>query len=456
MQGLLWWLLYSGSHSAFIALQRKKRQKRLELKRKCLRFLLDGYILVDSINPSSKKRAWIYSILPQLCNHWLKVHSDKFNIQDSTSWPCPINGVSYESNLTAADQIQYPKLLSSNNEIQSIIIYLFDDDDKSSSVRFDFKSSWFVQSVVSNLKTLFGSLWASQENLILLSGNNHGWNLINWKQSIFPAGQPIPNKAHIDGGEAFHYKQGLPINASTAMAIYDMKRTETGCDVNLQARLSILSMLMWQISIIFYCDTPGDLTIEEGVTGFYRGSHFPILHSLHRYMHTYFSTLSNSTDDNIPSVIDYTTFAAAIKQFGVFTQTDRLQQHEIPDGKALLCFGPVAHTLMWSTKAMCNNLMPRSMQNAKILGDRSKLSSTHSLLELVNKIKPQSLIGRLADDPEAFLSYATKELNDMKHEEDGYMSFHDSDRDISHELEILKRDSDFLYERFRKSSNTIT
>jgi len=435
-RGFLFWLIYSGIHSAFIFWYRRRRQKRLEVKIKCLRLLLDGYILVDSINPSSKEIAWIYSILPQLSNHWQKVHGEKININDSSSWPCPVNGVSYESNLTTADQTLYPKLFSNNLEIQNLISYLFDD-----SVRFDMQSTSFFHS----LAIFFEYLWNGNKNIIVLSGNDHGWNLINWQQSKFPSGHPVSNKTHIDGGEAFHYKQGLPISTSTATAIYNMKIIDADSSSvlisnvpKLQARLSILSMLLWQIAIIFYCDTPGDLSIEEGVTGFFKGSHIPILHSLHRFMYTSYSSLPN-TSEHIPSVVDYTTFATAIKQFGEFTKSDRLEQHSIPDGKALLCFGPVAHTLMWCTKAM--RCMPRSMQNAKILGDRSKLFSTDTLVEMAMRINPQSLIGRLADDPETFLSYARNELNNLCEEK----------MDILHESEMLKRDSNFLFERFTKS-----
>lgn len=119
-------------------------------------------------------------------------------------------------------------------------------------------------------------------------------------------------------------------------------------------------MLMWQLGVIFFCDTPGDLGEEEGATGFYPGTHISILEAILR---------RDRSGADIP--IDFDHFREAVKLLGEKYE-DLLRQVRIPDGKALLVLGTLAHTLMWAVKPMTSvhygaeTKYPRSLQNCKV------------------------------------------------------------------------------------------
>ena len=422
-----------------------------------IRLLTHGYIKIDSITPSEKKRIWDTVILPQLSAHWATVHNDlNFNLYSELSWPRPENGTSYSSNLTNAIQKEYPKLFSTNFDVQAIISYLI--DERLQAVSFGEQTHWKLRLLRSSNST-FSLLCYALKGLLLfpptspvpvttlnLHGNDHGWNLINWPQSHHPSGTPVPSKAHIDGGECFYYKRGLPVDAATyaeilrqasSPSIYDDDGDNTeGSSAEDSAvdntkdsgsssaedsavesiacrrrrhRLSILSMLMWQIAIIFYCDTPGDLTSPEGATGFYTGSHWAIVDALNRIADQH---------DNLTSpaaaavVVEYADFTKGIKLYGS-SRSNRLTQPAIADGQALLCLGQVAHTLMWATKPMlqaaAGQAMPRSIQNAKVTAGKELLLQQVAVIRAARQVdRRHSLLAQFAEDPRGLLKQLLK------------------------------------------------
>eukprot|EP01036_Dinobryon_divergens_P028600 gene28599-37570_t len=452
-----------------------------------IRLLIHGYIKIDSIPPAEKRRIWNTVILPQLTTHWKTVHNDlNFNLNSELSWPRPENGTSYNSNLTNAIQKEYPKLFSTNFDVQALISYLI--DERLQVVSYGEQTHWKLRLLRSSNTSTLSLLCSALKGLLLLPptspapvilnlrGNDHGWNLINWPQSQHPSGTAIPSKAHIDGGECFFYKRGLPVDAATYTEIlkqasipYDNEEEEDGAAENSaldssavesdtsiasqrrRRRLSILSMLMWQIAIIFYCDTPGDLTSQEGATGFYTGSHWAIVDALNRIT----DKVAVSQHGNLTSpktAVEYADFAKGIKLYGS-SRSNRLTQPTIADGQALLCLGQVAHTLMWATKPMMPQqaMMPRSIQNAKVTA-RELLKPAlppHSpqlaIIQAARQLdRRHSLLAQFAEDPRGLLKQLLRSSVDSP----------DGDRDGVDEsglLQTIEEDSDFLFEQWSSS-----
>ena len=429
------------SHSAYIWYNDWRNKELRRLKKKAMLFLLKGYTIVDSIPPSTKKYLWYSEILPQLKLHWISNHKE-FQLHEVLKWPKPADGTSYESNLTRAIQSNFPKLFSTNYEVQALVSILFDSNI--CSLLCGRRIHWRLMLLTSPINFLMSIF---DQSVMKIQGNDHGWNLINWPQSDKCSGQPIPLKAHIDGGERFHYKRGIPVDPNTFSKIQkeiDLS-SYTGTEKQkYRHRLTILSMLFWQIAIMFYCDTPGDLGPEEGATGFYPESHWAIVDALNRIIDD--RPLDSSpifeSEKTSSVIINYSDFTRVIKLYGT-EFADRLRQETIPDGKALLCFGLVAHTMMWATKPMMvakDNTsepapMPRSIQNSKITGP---LDHAMDIIQIVKTIKSDSLIARFAEDPRALLESILKEVDDMEGQSDitGF----------------LQKESDFIYSQLTSHS----
>ena len=221
---------------------------------------------------------------------------------------------------------------------------------------------------------------------LLISGNDESWHLLNWPNPRHGSARvPILNNAHIDAGENSQYFKGLPTPENPASRTAEASSNR------------LLTMLMWQLGIIFFCDTPGELGEEEGATGFYPGTHIAILEAVLRRDRGGF---------DLP--IDFEHFREAIKLLGE-KNDDLFRQVPIPDGKALLVFGSLAHTLMWAVKPMTSVnhgiecRYPRSIQNCKIkavdplnirIGDLGKESLLRSLM-----LSPLDTYTRIESDP---------------------------------------------------------
>jgi hypothetical protein len=71
-----------------------------KIKYKCLSFIKNGYILIDSIDPIYKRKSWYEVLLPLLLKHWNKEHGNiGFDINDKTTWPVSKDGRYDESNI---------------------------------------------------------------------------------------------------------------------------------------------------------------------------------------------------------------------------------------------------------------------------------------------------------------------------------------------------------------------
>ena len=348
------------------------------LRRRAEALLREGYLLVDSIAPARKASVWRDYLLPRLISHWESLLPN-FNIEDTSTWPMPENGRAYETSLRSEDSGASPlKVFSSNYEVQAVIAYLFDPDLR--LVSFDRRSHWKFW-----LLTHSPSSWIRSSASILISGTDQSWHLMNWPNPRHGAVRtPILNNAHIDAGESSRYFEGLP-----TPDIPISRAVEPSSD-------RLLSMLLWQLGILFFCDTPGELGEEEGATGFYPGTHISILEGI---------LLRDRSGAPLP--IDFEQFRDAVKLVGEKNE-ELLKQVSLPDGKALLAFGTLAHTLMWAVEPMRSShygkemLYPRSIQNCKIkavdplvlrIGDLGKGSL---LRELV--LSPIDTYARLESD----------------------------------------------------------
>ena len=472
-----------------------RRHELEKIRLNATHLLVHGYVKIDSIPPIMKRQIWNSIILPQLTAHWSTVHKDlNFSLNSESTWPRPEKGTSYDSNLTDAKQNEYPKLFSTNFMAQAIISYLFDETLQAVSfgeqthckLRLLRSSNSSILSLLLSALYLDGLLSSksssSVSTVLNLRGNDHGWNLINWPQSRHLSGTAIPSKAHIDGGECFYYKRGLPTDGATYAEIllqrslpHDGSNDDT---VRHRRRLTILSMLLWQIAIIFYCDTPGDLTAQEGATGFYTGSHWAIVDALNRITDTVSVPQSDTltrSEKNTPAgpAVEYTDFVRGMKLFGS-SRSHRLTQPAILDGQALLCLGQVAHTIMWATKPMMTvatesdatsssssgsgsgpRAMPRSIQNAKVTATellRPSLppqSPQQAVIQAARLVDPRrSLLAQFAEDPRGLLKKLLSS-GASRHYCDGVGDLKYGSRDNEF-LRTMEEDSDFLFEQWSR------
>jgi hypothetical protein len=301
------------------------------------KLLCDGYVLVDSISINEKQHFWDSFLLPRLIKHWTTTIPN-FYIHDQQTWPQPSDGRSYATSLKDSLNISScPKLFSSNYEAQAIVAYLL--DSRLGTVSYGKQNHWrFI--------LLCGpQFWWSSviHRCVYLTGDDCAWHLMNWPNPTHgKAREPVTDNAHIDAGQDACYTHGIP--------------TPNKSSVGEAAEGLLLEMLLRQLCILFYCDTPGDLGSEQGGTGFYRGSHIVILEALRRIIAA-----------NMALPIDFETFRRCVKTFGRRNDSS-ITQITIPDGKALLGLGVTVHTLMWATQPMKGptTSYPRSIQNAKI------------------------------------------------------------------------------------------
>jgi hypothetical protein len=183
------------------------------IKEKTLKFLINGCILVKSVTPQEKLNVWKDVLYEQLLKHWKSINNS-FRIDEKVSWPKAVNGRSYEYCFKNADNENTPKLISSNYEVQAVIACLF--DSSFINVSYGHRSHWKLLFLVSPLKSFFRIFVPSEvyrficdllffnENELILTFDDHGWNLVNFPNPEYGAvGTPLVDNAHIDSGENF-------------------------------------------------------------------------------------------------------------------------------------------------------------------------------------------------------------------------------------------------------------
>ena len=371
------------------------------IRRKALHLLCYGYVRVPSISPTTKRHIWERDLLPRLLNHWLKLYPS-FVLEDRSTWPTPMGKELYATSYhNEEDNAHLPKLFSTNYEIQAIIAYLFDKDLK--LVNYGAQSHWKFLLLKNPFHLLLSAFKYSQSCSVpqlFITGNEFGWHLLNWPCKVKEViGTPIPRMGHMDNGEQAHYQHGIPPSLP-----------QNNCDPEDKISIRLLYMLLWQIGIIFYCDSPGNLGNAQGATGFFPFSHIAVLQALRDH-----TALAGSAP------IPFETFSKVFKDFGDEFAYE-IHQVDISDGDALLALGPLIHTLMHAVEPMVSLhsngtevSYPRSIQNAKIrardLGSVDELSD-----QMWTMIRHQdcssSLLLQLVKEPLNFLSGLSFEMRE--------------------------------------------
>ena len=287
-----------------------RNNKIKEIKLDALKLLKVGYIIIDSpVSTSEKHKAWLNIIKPHMIQHY-KSKFSLFDMNDQSTWPQPAYGKAYQ--LTSNDDKlpNLPKLISNNYKVQAIVSYIVDPD--MNNINFGHQTHKKLLLLISplcyllgldnynryksmtlsdiidlllsrNTSTINSSSVDSSNNKVSdrnieLEGTDQSYHLVNIVNNKYgKIGEPLPWATHIDGGENnIYYRSGLP-------ALYPPPTVSNATEV-LSPEERVLLTLIHQLSILFHCETPGDLGPEQGVTGFYPTSHLYLLRGLHHIM----------------------------------------------------------------------------------------------------------------------------------------------------------------------------
>lgn len=189
-------------------------------------------------------------------------------------------------------------------------------------------------------------------------------------------GTPIPWATHIDGGEdnVLMRKGWPPIE----------KGTDNSDVANLTVTEKTLLILLHQISILFYCETPGNLGINQGSTGFYQNSHRAVIKTFRKIL---------ENDDSVP----HGKIINVLRLFGKENQA-LVSQAPLLENQVILAFGTLVHTAMWASESMPNNEL-RVIQNCKIkFSEEVRKGKLQAQREIINAIPTNSLMYKLASD----------------------------------------------------------
>jgi len=165
----------------------------------------------------------------------------------------------------------------------------------------------------------------------------------------------------------------------------DINNNNNVIDLTLDEK--ILLMLLHQISILFYCETPGNLGINQGVTGFYQNSHRAIIKTFRKILEN-----SENNNNNVP----HGKITNVIRLFG--KENPNPLQSPLLENQIMLAFGTLVHTPMWASESMTNNEI-RVIQNCKIkFNEDLRKGNLQKQREIINVIPKDSLLYLLASD----------------------------------------------------------
>ena len=181
---------------------------------------------------------------------------------------------------------------------------------------------------------------------------------------------------------------------------------------NMTVTEKILLILLHQIAILFYCETPGTLGINRGSTGFYQDSHRAIIKTLRKI-------LENGENNRIN--VPHGKITNALRLFGK-ENPGQILQNPLLENQVMLAFGTLVHTPMWASETMPNNEI-RVIQNCKIkFNEEVRKANIQTQREIVNAIPTNSLLFLLASDQ---LSEKNENVNEkiMKWSDDIYSKY---------------------------------
>jgi len=312
--------------------------------------------------------------------HWKNV-APNFEIHDEHSWPQPSNGKVYS--LTSRDWkvAGLPLLTTSNYRVQAVIAYLL--DPSLSRVHFGQNTHAKLLLLSNPLYLLCGGvenynrLFHSQRNDAAaweLEGSDQSWHIVSIpnKHGVGKIGQAIPWSSHIDAGENSVFGQrGIPL-------LYPPGTSEETFSLEEQ----LLFTLLHQLAIIFYCETPGDLNVARGATGFYPLSHLALLKGMQAAAREH------------PKGVPWAVHTSAIKAMGESPVAKcTLQQPVLREDQQLLGFGLTMHATTWAVEAMEGGFF-RVIQNCK-LKSSVRVRGSHELQRTLVKAIPSNSLLRL-------------------------------------------------------------
>ena len=343
------------------------RQDSLELCRR-------GYVVLPShVSPSQKREAWESHLLSAMIAHWKKTPG--FIYEDPATWPAPANGKNKEMSSTMNKVPGLPRLTTDNFRVQAICSFLV--DPSLTRVHFGANTHPKLLLLANPLYLLLGGpqnynrlaqAFSVQVLPLELQGSDQSWHIVSVasKNGKDKVGQPLPNGAHIDGGEnSVFTKSGLP-------AISPPPTAGSATPSSFEDRL--LLTLCHQLAIIFYAETPGFVGPEQGATGFYPQSHL---------------ALAKALKDIAPATIPWDVHSRAMSEMASDPLATILQP-SLPDGTQLLCFGFTMHSAMWASRAMNDGNVPltdgapaqgdiRIVQNSKIKASAALRTAPHEV-----------------------------------------------------------------------------
>ena len=257
---------------AYVYVENDKRLEIIKIKQDAILFAEKGLITIDShVTGQVKRDAWYNIIKPHMISKWIKTISNYDETKDIQSQlEQPIHGKTYNLTSANAELEGLPKLITDNYRVQSIIGYMIDPSFK--LVDFGNQTHWKYRLLRDSLPIfLYESITNKKsKSVITLEGSDQSWHITVVKNKHGEVSKPIPWATHIDGGEnaAFMRNGWPPIN---------IKEEEAKADHNLTVDEKILLILLHQLAILFYCETPGSLGVEEGATGFFPYSHRAVI-----------------------------------------------------------------------------------------------------------------------------------------------------------------------------------
>jgi len=346
-----------------------RRLEIVKLEEEATVFAETGMIFLESpVSSKQKIDVWNSIVKPHMIDTWIKTIIDYDISKDLLSQiDQPSHGKTY--NLGSSKKLDHlPKLCTDNYRVQLIVGYMIDPSLK--SVDFGNQTHWKYRFIRDPFYKFFYDTITNNKSKapLILEGSDQSWHITVIKNKHGEANKPVPWATHIDGGEdGVMMRNGWP----------PVK------DSSLTTDEELLLILLHQLAILFYCETPGDLGIEEGVTGFFPSSHRAVINVFRKL-------LNDQKGENIP----HSKITTVLRYFGKENAND-IEQFVIPENKVLLAFGTMVHTPMWATKLMVNDEL-RVIQNCKIkFSSDVRKANIQKQREIINLIPNKSLLYKL-------------------------------------------------------------
>ncbi len=410
------------------------------------------YLNMEEHVPSSvKSQAYEKYLKPHLLNYWKKVEPQmNLNQGEEEYWPQNELGRVHHLTSRKTDIENMPKVFSGYYTLQAVVAYLV--DPRLNLIHFGAQTSWKLKFLISPLWAISHAIQAiidinipiledfcKPKHMFEFQCADQSWHIVVLPNTKYGTlGVPQPYGAHYDNGEAGIYRKGIPpLRTNDVTSYTGIPSQEYSSPANQHTMLSsehrqrMLAMALHQLSILFYCETPGILNESTGMTGFWPRSHLVMLEGLR----TLLSQPNTNTEfvghEEEPTVIHWGRHSSAlkslyqylvdhqslesIKDIGIEAKRKVFVQPTMHDGQAILAMGPIVHSGMWAREFMKPGRNVRSLLNCKIAGskelrrgkptDGSDMSSNPVKWSKVDYSMQQQLLDRIPKDSFLYQMY---------------------------------------------------